>query len=99
MKNCQYLGVIKYTAAGFILGFVLIILGFLINYLNGFPGPWFHIFDYSPDFIIIIFSPVYLSLACCFIGIKTEQLVVFNNEIRESLSQEQIINSAADHQI
>ena len=99
MKNYQYFGVIKYTAAGFILGFMLIIIGVVLNYHNGFQGPWFHIFEYAPDFVIIVFSPIFLSLVFCFIGIKREQLVLFNHEIKHSLSQEQIINSAADQQI
>ena len=99
MKNYQYFGVIKYTAAGFILGFILIIIGALLNYQNGFQGPWFHIFEYAPDFAVIVFSPIFLSLLFCFIGIRREQLVLFNQEIKHSLSKEQIINSAADHQI
>lgn len=99
MKNSQYYGVIKHTAAGFILGFILILIAVQLNYYNGFQGPWFHIFDYDFDFVVIAFSPIYLSLFFCFIGIRREQLVLFTHEIRHRLSQEQIINSAADQQI
>ena len=74
MKNYQYFGVIKYTAAGFILGFIPIIIGVLLNYLNGFHGPFYHIFKYSPDFAIIAFSPILLSLVFCFMGMKKKQL-------------------------
>ncbi|MEO6732022.1 MAG: PAS domain S-box protein, partial [Ferruginibacter sp.] len=99
MKNYQYLGVIKYTAIGFILGSILVIIGAILNYNNGFQGPWFHIFDFSPDFVVIVFSPIFFSLLFCFIGIKREELLDFNQDIKHSLSQEQIINSTADHQI
>lgn len=99
MKNYQFLGVIKYTAAGIFLGVLLIITGVQLNYHNGFNGPWFNIFEFSPDFIVIVFSPIYLSLLFCFIGIRREQLVSFNHEIKHSLSKEQVINHTADHQI
>ncbi|MEO5890581.1 MAG: PAS domain S-box protein [Ferruginibacter sp.] len=99
MKSHQHFSVIKYTAAGFMLGFILVIIGALLNYHNGFKGPWFHIFEYSPDFVIIIFSPIFLSLLFCFISFRKKELVLFNQEIKHSLSKEQIINFAADHQI
>jgi PAS domain S-box-containing protein len=99
MKNSQYFGIIMHTAAGVLLGVVLIVIGILLNYQGGFQGPWFHIFDYSPDFVVIIFSPLYLSLLFCFIGIRREQLVSFNQEITHSLSKEKVINYTADQQI
>ena len=99
MKNYQFFGVIKYTAAGIALGVILIIIGTVLNYYNGFNGPWFNIFEFSPDFVVVVFSPIYLSLLFCFIGIRREQLVNFNHEIKDSLTQEQIINSTADHQL
>ncbi|MEJ7587235.1 MAG: PAS domain S-box protein [Ferruginibacter sp.] len=99
MKNYHYFGVIKYTAAGFILGLILLIVGALMNYQNGFNGPWFHIFDYSPDFAIIVFSPIFFSLLFGFVGLKQQEMVQFNLEIKHSLSQEQLMNSASDHQI
>ena len=99
MKKDPLNGVVKYTAAGFMLGVILIIIGMALNYINGFRGPWFHIFEFAPDFLIIVFSPIFLSLLFYFIGFKTEQLLLFNREIKQSLSQEQIINSAADTQL
>ncbi|MEP7141734.1 MAG: PAS domain S-box protein [Ferruginibacter sp.] len=99
MKNYQYPGVIKYTVTGFFLGFVMIIVGALLNYYHGFQGRWFHIFEFSPDFAVIVCSPIFLSLVFCFLGVRKHQLVLFNEEIKRSLSQEQIINFAADHQI
>ena len=99
MKRDQFYGVIRYTAAGFLVGVFLIIIGLFLNYHSGFKGPWFHIFEYAPDFLIIVFSPLFLSLLFYFIGFKTEQLVKFNQQIKYSLSQEQIINTASDHQI
>ncbi len=99
MKYPPYFRVIKYTAAGIILGFILIIIGAALIYQNGFTGPWFHIFEYAPDFIVIVLSPIYLSLLFCFIGIRRDQLVLFNQEIKYSLSQEQILKSATDHQL
>lgn len=99
MKNYQHSSVIKYTTAGLILGLMLILIGTLININNGFRGPWFHIFEYSPDFVVIVFSPIFFSLLFCFFGIRKEQLVEFNHQIKRSLSHEQIINSAADQQI
>ena len=99
MKNNQYYGVIKYTSAGFAFGLVLIIMGLLLNYFNGFPGPWFHIFDYSPDFIVIVFSPFLLSIFLGYIGFKREQLVLFTDEIKHNLSKEQIIHSETDQQL
>jgi PAS domain S-box-containing protein len=99
MKNDQNLGVIKYTTWGFLAGLLLIVFGAILNYENGFNEPWHHIFEYSPDFIIIVISPIFLSLLFCFIGIKREQLVVFNRKITRSLSQEQVLNSTADQQL
>jgi len=99
MKNYQYNGVVKYTVSGFILGLVLITIGLILNYRNGFQGPWFHIFDYSPDFTVIIFTPLILSVLFCFIGTRREHLVLFNQQMKHNLSQEQTINSASDLQI
>lgn len=99
MKKRSYYGVATYTIAGFSLGIAMILLGALFNYNNGFKGPWFHIFDYSADFVIIVFSPIYLSILFCFIGSRREQLVLFNRQIIFNLSQEQAIKAAADNQI
>ncbi|MBC7888046.1 MAG: PAS domain S-box protein [Ferruginibacter sp.] len=99
MKNNQYYGVINYTAAGLILGVIMIVIGALLNYQHGFEGPWFHIFDYAPNFVIIVLSPVYLGLLFCFIGLKREQLVLFNRHLKNILLEEQKINSVADLQI
>lgn len=99
MKNYQFFGVIKFTVTGFILGIVLIIVGLLLNYNNGFHGPWFHIFDYAPDFVIIAFSPLFLSLLFYLIGFRREQLEISTEQIKYSLSNEQKINSVADQQI
>ena len=99
MKNYQFFGVIKYTVTGFVLGIALIIVGLLLNYNNGFHGPWFHIFDYAPDFVIIAFSPLFLSLLFYLIGFRREQLEISTEQIKYSLSNEQKINSVADQQI
>lgn len=99
MKSYHFFGVIKFTVTGFILGIVLIIVGLLLNYNNGFHGPWFHIFDYAPDFVIIAFSPLFLSLIFYLIGFRREQLEISTEQIKYSLSNEQKINSVADQQI
>ena len=99
MKSYHFFGVIKFTVTGFILGIVLIIVGLLLNYNNGFNGPWFHIFDYAPDFVIIAFSPLFLSLLFYLIGFRREQLEISTEQIKYSLSNEQKINSVADQQI
>jgi len=99
MKNYSYTGVIKYTAAGMLLGLMMVVNAMLLNYKSGFNGPWFHIFDYSPDFIIIILCPFILALLFCFIGIRWQQLVAFNSQITYNLSQEQIMGSMADQQV
>ncbi len=99
MKNYNYTGVLKYTGAGILLGVMLVLNAYLLNRLDGFKGPWFHIFDYSPDFIIIIFSPVILGLLFCFIGIRWQQLLAFNHQIKNNLSHEQMLSSMADKQL
>ncbi len=99
MKQRPFYGVVKYTAAGFLLGVILIIIAVVLNYVNGFKGPWFHIFEFAPDFVIIVFSPIFLSFAFYFLGFKKEQLVLFNQEIKQSLSQEQMISSSTDTQL
>ena len=99
MKNYSYTGVIKYTAAGMLLGIMMVVNALLLNYKNGFHGPWFHIFDYSPDFIIIILCPFILALLFCFIGIRWQQLVEFNRQIKSNLSKEQMMGSMADQQV
>ncbi len=99
MKNNQYLGVIKYTVSGLLLGCMLIILGVIFNYYSGFHGPWYDIFDYSPDFIVIVFSILPLSLIFCFIGMRRLQLVLFNKTMRQSLSKEKTLNTASDIQL
>ncbi len=99
MKNYSYSGVLKYTGAGILLGLMLVVNAFLLNRQHGFNGPWFHIFDYAPDFIIIVFSPLILGLLFCFIGIRWQQLVAFNNQIKNNLSHEQMMSSLADKQL
>ncbi len=98
MKNYNYKGVLKYTALGILLGLMLVINAWLLNRKSGFNGPWFHIFEYSPDFIIISLSPLILGLLFCFIGIRWQQLLTFNEHIKYNLSQEQIHSSVADNQ-
>ena len=99
MKNYNYFGVIKYTLAGMLLGLMLVVNALLLNYQSGFKGPWFHIFDYSPDFTVIILSPLILSILFCYIGIRREQLVFFNNQIKDNLSHEKLVSSASDMQV
>jgi PAS domain S-box-containing protein len=99
MKRKNYLSVLKYTALGLLLGLMLLVNALLLNYQSGFSGPWFHIFDYSPDFAVIVLSPIILALLFCYIGVRHEQLVVFNEQIKDNLKREQIASSAADKQI
>lgn len=99
MKKDLFNGVVKYTAAGFMLGVLLIIIGLGLSYGHGFRGPWFHIFQFAPNFLIIICSPIFLGLLFYFIGFKTEQLLLSNREIKQSLVLQQINNSAADIQL
>lgn len=94
-----YLIIIKYALAGLLLGVMLMVNGILLNYQSGFRGPWFHIFDYSPDFTVIVLSPIILGLLFCFIGTKRAQLVLFNSQIKENLTKEQIFSSVADQQV
>ena len=99
IKKYSYSAVIKYTMTGMLLGLMLVINALLLNYRSGFKGPWFNIFDYSPDFAVIILSPLILSILFCYIGIRREQLVLFNNQIRDNLSLEKMISSASDRQV
>lgn len=99
MKNYSYKSVLKYTAAGLLLGVMLVLNAYLLNRQHGFKGPWFHIFDYSPDFIIIILSPFILGLLFCFIGIRWQQLVTFNKQIKNNLTHEQMMSSMVDKQL
>lgn len=99
MKTYSYTGVLKYTGAGILLGLMLVLNAYLLNRQHGFDGPWFHIFDYAPDFIIIAFSPIILGLLFCFIGIRWQQLVAFNTQIKNNLSHEQMMSSMADRQL
>ena len=99
MKNNQYLGVIKYTVSGLLLSCVLIFLGALLNYQSGFHGPWYAIFNYSPDFIVIVSSILPLGLAFCFVGMRRLQLVLFNKTMKQNLSKEKTINTASDIQL
>ncbi|MCW3092543.1 MAG: hypothetical protein JWP81_3612 [Ferruginibacter sp.] len=96
MKSDQYFGVIKHTAAGFLTGILMVIIGVCLTYQHGFNGPWFHIFEYAPNFVILVFSPIYLAVLFCFIGFKREQLVLHNRELLHNLSVEQNLNNAAD---
>ncbi len=99
MKSYNYTGVLKYTLAGILLGFMLVLNAFLLNKQNGFSGSWTHIFEYSPDFIIIVFSPLLLGLLFGFLGIRWQQLLAFNNQIKNNLSHEQMMSSMADKQL
>jgi len=99
MKNYSYKGVIKYTALGFLLGLMLVVNAYLLNRQHGFSGPWFHIFDYSPDFVIIILSPLILGLLFCFLGIRWQQLLAYNKHISNTLTHEQMMSSKADKQL
>ena len=99
MKNNQYLGVIKYTLSGFLLGCIFIFLGLVVNYHSGFNGSWYDIFKYSPDFIVVVLSTLPLSVAFCFIGMRRHQLVMFNRTMKQSLTKEKTINTASDIQL
>ncbi len=99
MKNYSYKGVLKYTVAGILLGLMLVVNAYLLNRQHGFRGPWFHIFEYSPDFSIIILSPLILGLLFCFIGIRWQQLLAYNKQISTTLSHEQMLSSMADKQL
>lgn len=99
MKYKNYMGVLKYTALGLLLGIMLVVNGILLNIQSGFKGAWFTIFDYSPDFVVIVLTPIILSLLFCYIGVRREQLVMFNDQIKQNLTEEQLISSAADRQI
>lgn len=100
MKDFKYyLIIIKYTLSGLLLGVMLVLNAVLLNYQSGFRGPWFHIFDYSPDFTVIVLTPILLGLLFCFIGTKRAQLVLFNSQIKENLTKEQILSSVADQQV
>ena len=95
MKYKNYMGVLKYTALGLLLGIMLVVNGILLNIQSGFKGAWFTIFDYSPDFVVIVLTPIILSLLFCYIGVRREQLVMFNDQIKQNLTEEQLISSAA----
>jgi PAS domain S-box-containing protein len=99
MKNYSYKSVLKYTIAGLLLGVMFVINAYLLNRQSGFNEPWFHIFDYSPDFIIICLSPLILGLLFCFIGIRWQQLLAFNTQIKNNLTHEQMMSSMADKQL
>jgi len=85
-----------YTLAGLMLGIMLIVNAYLLNVQHGFSEAWFHIFDYSADFKIIAGLPVVFSLLFCFIGIRWQQLVAFNQQIKNNLTHEQKLGSLAD---
>ncbi len=99
MKSVYYKSVLKYTAAGVMLGVMLAVNAYLLNRLSGFKGPWFHIFDYSADYIIIVLSPIILGLLSCFVGIRWQQLVIFNEQIKKSLTLEQMLVAMANGQL
>lgn len=99
MNNYNYKSVLLYTLAGLILGCMLVFNSYMLNVQNGFDAPWFHIFDYSPDFIIIMSLPVVFSLLFCFIGIRWQQLVAFNVKIKENLIHEQALGTMADRHL
>ncbi len=99
MKNYQYLRVIKFAAVVFFPGLVLIVIAALLNYNNGFHGSWVHLFRHSPDFVIIVFSPLFFSLLFCLIDIGREKLILNNQQIKQSIQQEQKLNSTGDHQL
>ena len=98
MNHYNYKGVLKYTLSGILLGIVLVINSWLLNVKHGFTGNWFHIFDYSADFVIISLSPIILGLLFCFIGIRWHQLKAYNQHIQKYLSEEQVNSSRADQQ-
>ncbi len=99
MKKFKYFFIIKYTLSGLFIGFLLILASATYNYYRGFHGSFLHIFRYSPDFVIILFSPVLLSFFLGFIGFRREQLVHFNKKIIESLFKEQTRHSDTDRQL
>ncbi|HMO61501.1 MAG TPA: PAS domain S-box protein [Ferruginibacter sp.] len=100
MKDFKYyLIIIKYTLSGLLLGAMLVLNAVLLNYKKGFSGPWFHIFDFSPDFSVIVLTPFLLALLFCFIGTKRAQLVLFNQQIKDNLSREQMLSSVTDKQV
>jgi PAS domain S-box-containing protein len=99
MNNYNYKSVLLYTLAGLILGCMLVFNSYMLNVQHGFNEPWFHIFDYSPDFIIITALPIVFSLLFCFIGIRWQQLLAFNLKIKENLVYEQVLGTMADRHL
>lgn len=99
MINYNYRSVIFYTTAGLLLGTMLVVNAYLLNIEKGFNEPWFHIFDYSADFKIILGMPAVFSLLFCFIGLRWQQLVAFNKQIKNNLTHEQEIGSMADRHL
>jgi len=98
MNNYNYKGVLKYTLLGVLLGIAVVVNAWLLNVKHGFTGRWIHIFDYSPDFIVISLAPLILGLIFCYIGIRWYQLKAFNLHIQKYLTEEQINSSRADQQ-
>lgn len=98
MNNYNYKGVLKYTLSGILLGIALVTNAWLLNVKHGFSGNWYHIFNYSADFIIISLSPIILGLLFCFIGIRWHQLKAYNQHIQKYLTEEQLNSSRSDQQ-
>lgn len=99
MSTYNYKSVILYTLAGLMVGIMLIVNAYLLNVEHGFNEPWFHIFDYSADFKIIVALPIAFSLLFCFIGMRWQQLVAFNKQIKTNLTHEQELGSMADRHL
>ena len=78
MKNKSYNCTITFAIAGFIFGLLLNVAGALLNYYATLKGPLFYFLNYSFVNIIIILSPVYLSIVLGFCGFVKMKLCTFN---------------------
>lgn len=96
MKTHPYAGAVKYFIAGFLLGVVIVVIGFYFGENAAENHPVLEVSAYGHDFLILLFSPLYLGLIFGAIGLRQHKYIeTKNNEHKKSL-HEQVKANAAD---
>ncbi|MEO6916602.1 MAG: PAS domain S-box protein [Chitinophagaceae bacterium] len=96
MKPFPYLWVIKYFIAGFLVGVLIILADILLNDRIGFGQPLFSAVRYSYEFILIILSPLYLSLLFGIIGLQKVRFIRTRELFHGEVLAKQMVASASD---
>jgi PAS domain S-box-containing protein len=96
MKTHPYAGAAKYSIAGFLLGVVIIVIGFYFGENGAANHPLLELSAYDKDFIILLFSPLYLGLIFAALGLRKQKYIETQLTVHQESLNEQTMTNAVD---